>query len=253
MISTATSIGSLTRQAARAGFTLVEVILAVAIATGILLVALVLYRQAADLRARILQESERLAAMRMVLDRLAGEFRSAQTDKEPGGEFTGDGSSVRFVRLTLNAPTASLTLTTNSVDRGDRIRVYFSAALETNGTQVVVHALNRTEEPMPLSTGLASGTNVSDSLVRPTNRVAEALIDTVRFIRFRYWGGAEWLESWSNAVPPGGVEVILANDGPTDESQRALPEDPFRRVIHIPAGAAPASSSSNSFEVVSPR
>src|SRR5439155_8813829 len=66
------------------GFTLVEVILAIGIAIGILMVALYLHSQATNLRAQLLRESERIAAMRLVMERLTSELRNAFAQPEYG-------------------------------------------------------------------------------------------------------------------------------------------------------------------------
>ena len=49
-------------------FTLVEVILAISIAIGILVVALYFYSQATNLRAQLLEEADRISSIRLVMD-----------------------------------------------------------------------------------------------------------------------------------------------------------------------------------------
>ena len=82
------------------GFTLIEVILALSIAIGILVVALYFYSQTANLRGQLLDESDRLADLRLVMDRLTGELRSAL--EIPRQRFSGEGTSLSFV--TVAAP-----------------------------------------------------------------------------------------------------------------------------------------------------
>jgi hypothetical protein len=73
----------------------VEVILAIGIATGILVVALVFYNQAAHLRSQVIDEAERLSAVRLVMDRIAVDLRSAFSQPQVG--FTGTADSMIFV------------------------------------------------------------------------------------------------------------------------------------------------------------
>ena len=67
--------------------TLVEMLLAITIAVGMLVVALLFYRQTADLRNQILLESERLATLRLLSDRIAGDLHLAVSSPTPGHEF----------------------------------------------------------------------------------------------------------------------------------------------------------------------
>ena len=54
-------------------FTLIEVILAIGLATALLLIALTFYHQAANLRTEILRSSQDLAAIRLSLDQIASD------------------------------------------------------------------------------------------------------------------------------------------------------------------------------------
>src|SRR5512135_2933355 len=83
------------------GFTLLEVILAVALATGILIAMLLFYRQAADLRTQLLVETDRLTSIRLVLVRITADLRSACSDYESAQGLSGDTASLQFVRLEL--------------------------------------------------------------------------------------------------------------------------------------------------------
>ncbi|MFM8469251.1 MAG: type II secretion system protein J, partial [Limisphaerales bacterium] len=83
----------------RAAFTLLEVVLALTIAIGILVAALAFHEQATTLRGQLLQESERLAAVRQIMDRLAADLRLAPVNAQAG--FTGDSNSLRFVTTRL--------------------------------------------------------------------------------------------------------------------------------------------------------
>ena len=236
------------------GFTLIEVILAVAIATGILLVALVLYNQAAQLRSQILQESDRLSAMRLVLDRVASDLRSAQAVAAPGNEFVGDANSMKFARLALATPMTGLS-DVAVLNQADWVRIFLMTSMETNGTQIVVNALNRREEPVRGKTLLSESRPLGgavESMLNATNKLYETLSDFVRFVRFRYWNGSAWAASWSNSVPPAGVEIVLATESlPDDALPDALPPEPFRRVVYIPSGSTERRSDPSTDDIFS--
>jgi len=85
----------------RRGFTLLEVILAVAIAAGVLIGVLAFYQQTADLRGQLLREADRLATIRLLLDRMTADLRSARVDTESAQGLTGTESSLQVVRLEL--------------------------------------------------------------------------------------------------------------------------------------------------------
>jgi hypothetical protein len=217
---------------------LVEVILAIGIATAMLIVALVFYRQAADLRGQILQESDRCATVRLVLDRMAADLRTALPVPGSKHSFLGDTGSLSFTKSGLagaNAAGAS----------GGLTRVSFTTVQSNEGTNWVVSGFDRREEllsavrPAQVSgfglTNLAAGGPDWDS----TNRVTEPLTDLIRFAHFRYWDGAAWLEGWTNAAPPPGVEIILGTDPlPPEVTADEYPFEQFRRVIFLPAGIA---------------
>ena len=83
MIRMATSFPSPARRLGlgpRAAFTLVEIILAIGLATGLLLVAMTFYYQATNMRGQVLHELDQVSTIRLVLDRLAGDLRTAQAE-----------------------------------------------------------------------------------------------------------------------------------------------------------------------------
>ena len=65
-------LGSKYSPRARHAFTLIEVVLAISIAIGIMLVLLFFYNQAATLRVQLVQQAERLSTIRLLMDRIKG-------------------------------------------------------------------------------------------------------------------------------------------------------------------------------------
>ncbi len=223
-------------------FTLIEVILAISIATALLIAALIFYRQAATLRGLILSESDRLATMRLILDRLANDLRSAQVQSGRDDGFTGTSDTLTFTRSTL---TTSLPGTTG--DGSGLLRITYSAARSQDGTNRMMTGLNRHEESpgaphaaVTSATGFVVGdANPFTGVTEVTNRPGELLTDLVRFMRLRYWDGAAWVEGWTNAAPPPGVEIVLSTEPPAEEGtpDPSAPEQ-FRRVVFLPTGMA---------------
>lgn len=257
----------LDRRNASEAFTLVEVILAIGLATALLLIALVFYRQATDLREQIIRESEHFSALRLALDRLASDLRAAQPHASPGNEFTGDSNSLRFIKVALTSlPKVAMTnaspdnlASTNAPDPSDLVRVSFMTLTNADGTNIEISALDRTEEPLsfnsvssivPFSTNSLSTNSLLplalDSTNFPlnqTNQFFEPFADGIRYVRFRYWDGTAWQPGWSNAAPPLGVEIVLAAQTlPDDAAPDTYPPEAFRRVVFLPGGMVQTNS-----------
>lgn len=249
--------GHLRRDARRGAFTLVEVILAISIATGLLVIALTFYRQATDLRGQILVESERISVVRLVADRLTADLRQAQPVAGDAESFVGGSSWVRFTRASLAVPSAHGPDGAVSVGP-DVVRVSYDTVTGPDGTNTVVLGLDRTESSLsarPRAEMSASVAPLDASSLAPaaTNRPAELLTDQVRFIRFRFWDGGAWQESWTNQVPPPGVEVVLGTEPlPDDATPDTYPYEQFRRVVVVPAESARRNDETNSLSAPVP-
>ena len=253
--------GPLRRDARGSAFTLVEVILAIAIATGLLVIALTFYRQATDLRGQILVEAERISVVRLVADRLTADLRQAQPVAGDAESFVGGSGWVRFTRASLAVPSGHGPDGAVSVGP-DVVRISYDTVTGPDGTNTVVLGLDRTESPLSArpraeisASASASAASLDASILAPaaTNRPAELLTDQVRFIRFRFWDGGAWQESWTNQVPPPGVEVVLGTEPlPDDATPETYPYEQFRRVVVVPAGSARRSDDTNSLSALVP-
>lgn len=227
-----------------AAFSLLEVILAISIAVGILIVAMLFHQQATVLRTQLLEESERVAAVRQLLDRLSADLRA--TPAVGGVGFTGDGISVRFVMAGLAG---------SSVGPETDLRlITYSAVTNAQGSNVVVTGITRTEAPLVGFTAqvlpalLATETTETNTVAAS---VTEPLTESIHFLRFRFFDGASWKESWSGASAPPGVEVSLGIEPlPEDATADKYPYELFRRVIFVPSGSRGSGSGTNSSEVL---
>lgn len=233
----------------RAAFTLVEMILAVGIAVGLLVVAITFYRQVTDLRAQILEAAGRNAAVRLVLDRMAADLRTAGPGGTWGDPFVGTADSMAFTRLGAPGETApagaGAGLPGGGFGGDEIVRVAFAARQGNDGTNRVVIGFDR-RESAPWAAGPAGETGGTGMEAPGTGAVTnrpvsagEPLTDAIRFVRFRYWDGGAWREGWTNGLPPAGVEVVLGREPlPPESTPEEYPYEQFRRVIVVPAGLA---------------
>lgn len=224
------------------GFTLLEVILAIVIAVGILVVVLHFYHQAANLRAQLLQEAERVAAVRMVMDRLTADLRAACSPAFSLEGFSGRSASLRFVKTDAPARVArQAARSAGLLPTSDLRRVQYGLAAAAEGTNLVTTGLTRTDQPLvePRAAPTSAISRATEEGEEP--RGPAPLTDAVRFLRFRYWDGTNWRESWNSFQLPRGVEVSLGSE-PLPE--KTLPEDYpyelYRRVIHLAVGGVAA-------------
>jgi prepilin-type N-terminal cleavage/methylation domain-containing protein len=233
---------------ARGGFTLLEVVLAVTIACGLLMVVLFFYSQAADLRTQLLQESGRIASIRQVMDILSADLRCAHNEAAAGLKLSGDSSSLRLVKVVPLAPAQWTTgpWKRDAAGEADLRRICYSLGATLEGTNAVVNGLVRAEEPC-LETRRAARTAQPPlvSLPETAPPPPEPLSEEVRYLHFRYWDGTKWADSWDSTSLPQGIEVTLASE-PRDETAEPgeAGQEMFRRVIYLPGSVKDGATSS---------
>lgn len=244
-----------------AGFTLVEVVLAIVIAVGLLSGVLLFYRQAATLRADILHQTDQISALRLVMDRIASELRTIPASAGKGVHLLqGDSHSLRLLRTGVpsRSPWRGGTLGRTAVAEADLVEVLYRSVADTNEGGIY-------REEHAFTPGAAVSTNLVTEVEAPsTNSVpgmtASPLTEEIRYLRFRYWDGSQWTSTWERDNPPRGVEVTLGIEPLPEESNldasSATPETPedypfevFRRTIAIPTatGPGPGPGSGTSF------
>ena len=213
-------------------FTLVEVILAISIAIGILVVALYFYSQATNLRAQLLEESDRISSIRLVMDRLTSELRNAFAQPQTG--FHGDATSLQFV---TTEPPSRASATRVGTPRTDLRLISYGLSKTLDGTNEVATGLTRTEQPLvekPASTSAFSSATTLDATNAPA-RSLEPMTDSIRLLRIWYWDGNGWLATWKSDQLPRGVEITLgAEPLPDDASILDYRGELYRRVIYLP-------------------
>lgn len=220
------------------GFTLVEVILAVMIATGILIVALYFYQQSATLRTHLIEESDRLAEIRLLMERITSDLRTLV----PQGQvmISGDATSLQLLKASVPVLSPGF----NRV-QSDLLRVRYSVTRKREGTNEVVSGIVRSQEPFVEWTARAgaapadsASTNSSPATVSP-GPAPEPSTTTIRHLRFAYWDGRAWVDEWLAHDPPAGISVSLGTDPlPEDLDEADYPGELFRRVVFVPSHGA---------------
>lgn len=229
-------IAQTSSRAARA-FTLVEVLLAVGIIAGLLVVVLFFYQQAAQLRTDLLVDAERSSSARLLMERITAELRTARTHTFYEVPLVGDSTYLQFIAVDLPTQSGWTGERLGRVSRpeSDLKLVSYGAEVSQEDTNIV--GLARSEEPLVELRSVVESVAVLPAV--ETNKTSSIIItDAFRFIRFRYWDGFKWLESWSETYLPKGVEVSLGSEPmPADVEMTEYPYEVFRRVIYLPGSA----------------
>lgn len=232
----------------QAGFTLVEVVLAIAIAIGILTVALYFHHQSAQLRGQLIDQSEQIAATRLLMERLTTDLRTACS--QPQVTFVGSNTFLRFAKLNVSSPSRGSN--SNQVPTAvgsDLTVVSYEVGSALKGTNLVITGIHRTEQPFQTFVGsqssvLTVGTNtaVFDGFA-PTNRVRRPITDRVHYLSLGYWDGFGWKERWSSSHLPQAVRITMGWSALAEGATEAeYGGELFRRVVVLPGyGASPES------------
>ena len=238
------------------GFTLIEVVLAIVIAVGLLTGVLVFYRQAAILREEILRKADALSAVRLVMDRISTELRTAPPGTSGTPILSGDSHSLRILHTAVpsKTPWRGGNLGRASLAEADWVEVAYRWSADTNQP-----GLFRQERTHTASAQVSTNvlTEVEPAAGGGTNSVIPSggtpLSEAIAYLRFRYWDGTRWQNTWEKPQPPGAVEVSLGLEPPDEDTLEPASESPeapdypfevFRRVIALPAAlnASPVSA-----------
>lgn len=243
----------------RGGFTLVEVVLAILIISGIMTVLLYFYQRAGEVRQKALEEAQFLSDSRMFLDQLTAELRTARVVEDQFIGFEGTSNSITFICTAMPQMARWIASTNEPLTlppATDLKRVQYSLLGGTNLS--VVRGLDRVEEIL-LGSAFTAGTNATEfidhaELTKKTGEVEAPLPSTnivgsfrapltvrIQFLAFRYWDGKDWVESWTGLDLPGGVEITLGHESMPAEATEVYPFEIMRRVVYLP-NSAPAEN-----------
>lgn len=237
------------------GFTLIEVVLAIVIAVGLFTGVLVFYRQASMIREEVLRKADALSAVRLVMDRISTELRTAPPATPGLTVLSGDSGSLRMIHTAVPSRAAwrGGALGRAAFAEADWVEVSYRCSTDTNRPglfrQERTHtagAVTSTNLPTEVEPTGVDGTNAF------TAPVGVPLSESIGHLRFRYWDGSRWLDAWERPQPPAAVEISLGLEPPDEDDPPAganaaegpgtYPFEVFRRVVALPA-AAPAAPS----------
>ena len=226
----------------RRAFTLVEVVLAIGIAIGVMVVALYFYHQASQLRAQLIEQSEQISETRLLMERITLDLRVAHA--QPLLTFQGSNAFLRFAMLNVPAVGAGLSDSNAPGSRRatDLSVVAYEVGSVLQGTNRLVTGIHRTERPFQVFGGsatppLALSTNLagSEGVLETHHRLGRPITERVRYLSFGFWDGVGWKDRWASTRLPQAVRLTmgwkpLANGATEGDYGGEL----FRRVVVLP-------------------
>ena len=243
-------------------FTLLEVLLAVSIASVLLATALYFYHQSARFRSDLIDETDRIASARLILNRMSSELRGTLFHPTRNVGFKGGSNWVEFLKSEVPSEASWTLATENSQsaypETGYRLIRYelamknvIDTALDNEANREMIENLSLDtedsgggrEDAVPLRQGDAIDRTEKRLITAKTstNTVATINIDSVRitdqlkYMKFRYLDSGIWQDTWGGPNPPAGVEISL---GVEPYSATNVLEEytnhVFRRTISIP-------------------
>jgi len=236
----------------------VEVVLAILIISGIMVVLLYFYQRTAEVRRIAIEEAEFTSTSRMLFEQLTAELRAARPGADGRAGVEGSSNSITIVTAGL-APFTRWIVSTNEPimvqPSTDLKSVSYRLSVGTNRWEV--RGLERLEQLLVSASIQSFDTNIDLTLtnsepvlsevssteeplaLRPTAR-GPLLTDKVRYLRFRYWSGSEWVQGWTSYDLPAGVEITAGQlPLPADAEAETYPFEVFRRVVHLPQSEPP--------------
>ncbi len=208
------------------GLTLIEVTLAIALALGLVAGMFAFYREILGTRETLADAMDRIGAVRGIMEQMTEELQCVAAE---GGRLRGAETSLRFRKAELPGPAVWVerAFTEDPLPSEQDLRLvgYRLRWEEDEYGYTYVVGLERTCQRLLRARLAEEGVEVERTL----------LSDRVKFVRFRYWDGYEWMPEPPRGLPRA-IEVALG--------EKPLPEDiepidyPFptvERVVYLPA------------------
>ena len=246
-------------------FTLLETLLAVVIATGLLSTAMYFYQQSGKFRNDLILENEKIASARLIINNMSSELRSTLTHPRLKVGFKGGSNWVEFLKTSTPSPSSWMSSTEAASPRypetGYRLIRYELAmrnmigdTLDNQANRIMIENLNLNENSPNNEEDNSITIKQGDAIDRierrlltgkiNTNTTATVKIEPVRitdqlkYMQFRYLNNGLWSYQWPGPSPPQGIEISL---GIEPLSSTNLLEEytnhVFRRIIRIPTTA----------------
>ena len=255
------------RQRRRTAFTLLEVLLAVVIATGLLSTAMYFYQKSSRFRSDLILETERIASARLILNRMSTELRSTLHHPVRNIGFKGGSNWVEFLKTEIPSEASWAMSTENSSssaypEAGYRLIRYelamknvIDTGLDNTANHEMIENLNldnnsdvapgddfpslkqgdaidRTERR--LLTAKASTNSLATVRIEPVR-----ITDQLKYMQLRYLNNGNWAENWGGPNPPAGIEISLGID-PLSVTNllEEYTNHVYRRIVRIPTSIA---------------
>jgi len=251
--ASASSRSSGRRGATELGFTLLELLLGIAIASVILLAAMVFAEEAARSRDAIQAELQVVSAARLILGHLTLELEGAARGEGPTPGLTGGPDRIEFVTTRALPPSSWSTLGAPQHDQyvvgyrpigGDAAAgareegELDGAGLDLPATAGVESEVDGVAEARQSAiTGLERTERRRSAGANGAETAALALTDRLHFIRLSYFDGSRWRDAWNASDLPVAVDIQLgAKPLPEGLRPEEYPYSLFRRTIYLPTG-----------------
>ena len=223
----------------RAGFTLLEVVLAIGLIVSLMGSAIWFTSHIASARERINDKTQEIVSRRSLMRRITRELQCAMSMRQIGLGIDGGADHISLV--TTSVPRRSAWVDRNVLDQpippetDVRLVTYRQAIREDeDGTEYVV-GIERTCQKLLDAPDAEEGENV---------RVA-MLTDKLKYLRLAYYDGEAWHKVWtSDQGLPLAIEVTLGDEPVYEDeltamdSEDAEPEDypgrASKRLIYLP-------------------
>ena len=255
------------RQRRKTAFTLLEVLLAVVIATGLLSTAMYFYQKSSRFRSDLILETERIASARLILNRMSTELRSTLHHPVRNIGFKGGSNWVEFLKTEIPSE-ASWAMSTENIsssaypEAGYRLIRYelamknvIDTGLDNSANREMIENLNLDNNSDVAPGGDFPSLKQGDAIDRTERRLLTAkastnslatvriepvrITDQLKYMQLRYLNNGNWAENWGGPNPPAGIEISLGID-PLSVTNllEEYTNHVYRRIVRIPTSIA---------------
>jgi hypothetical protein len=224
------------RDAGRRGLTLVEALLAITLAAGLMLAVLIFYDHVVGTRDEFTGQMTQVAitaARRAAMARMTDELRAAITYPFLQVGLSGQVGQMEFITTGVPGKVAwaveSISREPVEPEQDLRLVGYRIRYVENEDGDLVAEGLERTVQKVIAVRVAEEGEEIIGAVIAPE----------FKFLALRYWDNeaGEWLESWEGGDLPMAVEIVLGIEPlPEDMEPADYPYETFRRVVHVPGG-----------------
>ncbi len=255
------------RQRRKTAFTLLEVLLAVVIATGLLSTAMYFYQKSSRFRSDLILETERIASARLILNRMSSELRSTLHHPVRNIGFKGGSNWVEFLKTEIPSEASWAMSTENSSssaypEAGYRLIRYelamknvIDTGLDNTANREMIENLNLDNNSDVAPGGDFPSLKQGDAIDRTERRLLTAkastnslatvriepvrITDQLKYMQLRYLNNGNWAENWGGPNPPAGIEISLGID-PLSVTNllEEYTNHVYRRIVRIPTSIA---------------